>query len=64
MVEIYIYIERERLTDGSFVFNVRLGDVVLHAYDEAAAKALAMTIAEAVNEYTTDMCGDAKETNK
>jgi hypothetical protein len=49
-----IYVEREKLTDGSEVFNVRLGDTLLHATDENEACTLAEMIAEGINKKTVD----------
>lgn len=50
-----IYIKAKRLTDGSEVFDVHMGDVVLHAYNEEAAGILAETIAKAISEFSAEV---------
>jgi predicted PilT family ATPase len=50
-----IYVESEILTDGSEVFNVRLGGEVFHAIDENAAAALAEAFADAINAHTVEV---------
>lgn len=52
--DLILYIERETLTDGSYVFNVRFGDTLLHGVTEDDACALAEAMADAINKYTVD----------
>lgn len=53
-MEYTIYIETEKLSDGSMVYNVRLDDSVFHATSEADACALAELMADAINARTVD----------
>jgi hypothetical protein len=50
-----IYVETETLTDGSEVFNVRLGGEVFHAIDVNAAVMLAEAFAGAINAHTVEV---------
>ena len=45
---------REKLSDGSYVFNLRIGATDLHAYSQDDAMSLYEIIAEAVERHTTD----------
>lgn len=53
-MEYAIRVVRETLTDGSFVYNIRLGDAVFHACSENDATKLADTLFSAINEHTVD----------
>jgi len=46
----------DRLTDGSKVFNVTLGDTVFHAVTYADARAFATKLTALVDKYTVDEC--------
>lgn len=52
-----IFVETKKLSDGSYVHDVHLGEHVWHATSKAAADDLAHAIAEAINEFTVDMAG-------
>lgn len=52
--DIIIWIERQTLSDDSEVFNVRFGNVVLHAVNEDSAREMADLIADAVNEHSNE----------
>jgi hypothetical protein len=49
-----VFIRRERLTDGSYGFNVQLGEFEWKAVTEQDADKLAQTIVAAVNAHTVD----------
>lgn len=49
--EFIIFVVKERLPDGSYVYGVLLGELKFHAVDEAHAMALAQTISAAINEH-------------
>lgn len=49
-----VYVTPKRLSDGSSVFDVSIGSVVLAAVTERDAEQLADKIAEAVREHTNE----------
>lgn len=49
--EFIIFVVKERLPDGSYVYGVLLEDLRFQAVDEAHAMALAQTISAAINEH-------------
>lgn len=51
---IKIRVVAERLTDGSYVHDVHLGNLVLHAVSHHDAYTLADKIAHAIDDYTVD----------
>lgn len=55
--DIILFVKREKLSDGSFVHNVLIGDLVCHATSEDDAWELAEKIADAINEHTTETAG-------
>ena len=44
----------ETLTDGSIVWNVRIGNLTLHAYNKKNAWDLAYKLTSAIDEHTID----------
>ena len=48
-----LFVVRETLSDKSIAFNVVFGEHKLAAVDEAAAEELAQSIADAINDHTT-----------
>ena len=53
--DVLVFVTGETLTDGSKVFNVRIGNLVLHAYTEEDAEDLASEIAEAITDHATEL---------
>jgi hypothetical protein len=54
-MELQIRVIRETLTDGSHVFNVRIGNYfTLHAYSERDARELTAQLRSAINVHTAD----------
>jgi hypothetical protein len=51
-----INVVRETLSDGSTVFNVHLGNLVLHALSRDDALALAQEMADAIDARTVEVC--------
>jgi len=51
-----ITITYDRLTDGSKVFNVTLGDTVFHAVTYADARAFADKLVALIGDHTVDEC--------
>ena len=49
-----ITVIRQILSDGSHVYNVHVGDLVLHAYTERDVWDLADKIGRAIDEHTCD----------
>ena len=54
MPDVIIFVIPKTLSDGSKVFDVKLGEQVWSAVSEMNAGALAETIAEAIDEHTTN----------
>ena len=52
--KVTIAVIHRKLSDGSIVYDIVIGGVVLHAVDRKAADALALAIAEAVDAHTVD----------
>ena len=55
--DIVIFVLREKLSDGSEVFNVKIGSEKLAAVSEGDASYLADKISDAINEHTTNTAG-------
>lgn len=55
--DVLIWIEKETLTDGSEVFNVKFGDEVLQSVTEDDANNLAEGMAELINNHTNTSAG-------
>ena len=53
-MNLVIHVNQETLSDGSHVYNVRLGNVTLSGYDQKCAEALAEAMAAAINAYAVD----------
>ena len=54
-----IWIVKERLTDGSHVYDIELpGGHIVHARDEEAATEMATSIAEAISEHSANEKAD------
>lgn len=53
-----ITIQKIALSDGSHVYDVRVGALTLHAVTEADAYALAERLADAINKHTTAIVDD------
>ena len=49
-----ISVHRDRLSDGSYVFNVRLGEIQLHATTEDDAYKLATKINDAIWQHALE----------
>jgi hypothetical protein len=49
-----IFIHRKQLTDGSFVYDVQVGDHTWAAVTEADAEKLADAISHAITDHTND----------
>lgn len=49
-----IYVIRKTLSDGSHVFDVKLGNQQFQAYNEKEAYILAQKIADAINQYSLE----------
>lgn len=60
MPEIIIFIEQQKLTDGSVAFNVRIGDIIIPAMSEEDANDLAGVISDAINDHATVDAGIVK----
>lgn len=52
--KVTIAIHHKTLSDGSVVYDLRIGGVELHAIDRKHADTLAATIAEAIDIHTVD----------
>jgi hypothetical protein len=57
MPDTVIFINRNKLTDGSETFDVQLGDHVWHAVTEDDAIEMANKIADAINDHSNDSAG-------
>jgi hypothetical protein len=55
--EVILFVERRELSDGSFVFNVVLGDMRFAATSQDDAEEFAEKISDAINEDTTQTAG-------
>jgi hypothetical protein len=55
--DIVIFVLREKLSDNSEVFNVKVGGEKFPAVTEADAEDLAEKISEAINDHTTSTAG-------
>jgi hypothetical protein len=52
-VEFLFFVIREKLSDGSEVFNVQLGDIRFPAVTQDDALELAEKLSDAINDHTT-----------
>jgi hypothetical protein len=57
------FVISEKLSDGSVVYNVVLGEHKWQAVDQDEARDLAHDLAEAINDHTTNTAGVVDETN-
>lgn len=54
---INIFIDREKLSDGSYVFTVRIGNATICAYDEREAQILADKLCDAIVNHSCELVG-------
>ena len=59
--DVVIFVHEEKLSDGSKVYNVAIGNITLHAVTEKEAVLLAEKIEEAIDAHCTDTCGISYE---
>lgn len=57
-----IFVVERPLSDGSFVYDVRMRETVLHAITENDAEELATAIRLAINRHTTEIADIKYET--
>ncbi len=58
-----IFVISEKLSDGSLVYNVVLGEHKWHAVDQDEARELANKFSDAINDHTTNTADVIDETN-
>lgn len=56
------FITREELSDKSCVYNIKYGEITIHAVDKHEARQLAHKLAEAIDEHSVDTSGVIDET--